>query len=73
MPHSPSSISLPSQHVDFLRKLHSGVTLKKPCSEYFRRYIYLWLPLVAKSYDSERIVRTQLAPLKLPLPHKLKR
>jgi hypothetical protein len=56
-------IRLAMQHVDFLRKLHSmGVTLKQPCSESFRRYKDLWLPLIAKSYESERIVRNQLAP-----------
>jgi hypothetical protein len=56
-------IQLALEHVDFLRKLHyMGITLKKPCSESFRRYKDLWLPLVAKSYDSERIVRNQLAP-----------
>jgi hypothetical protein len=56
-------IQLAFQHHNFLQALHSmGVTLKKPSSESFRRYKDLWLPLVAKSYESERVVRNQLAP-----------
>lgn len=37
------------RHVSFLRRLHGlGVTLTEPSDESVRRYVELWLPLVAK-------------------------
>ena len=40
---------LAHRHVSFLRRLHGlGMTLAEPSEESMRRYVELWLPLVAK-------------------------
>jgi hypothetical protein len=62
VPFSVDLSSLATQHLVFLRTLHSlGVTLSRPSNESLRRYRDLWLTLVVEHADKELIPPPDIA------------